>query len=51
MTAQYVPGRGYTVRDSRGRIIAHSLTAAQRDALLCQQHKTLLDLSVLKLNG
>lgn len=34
MTSQYVPGRGYTVRDNRGRVLGHSLTTAQRDALL-----------------
>lgn len=34
MQSQYVPGRGYIVRDARGRIVAHSLTPVQRDALL-----------------
>lgn len=51
MTAQYVPGKGYTVRDARGRVIASGLTAAQRDALLSQQNQVVLDLSVLKLCG
>lgn len=37
MVAQYVSGRGYTVRNSRGLVIAHSLTAAQRDALLAMR--------------
>jgi hypothetical protein len=34
MTQQYVPGKGYTVRDSRGRVIAHSLTPAQAARLM-----------------
>jgi hypothetical protein len=34
MTQQYVPGRGYTVRDSRGRVVAHSLSKPARDKLM-----------------
>ena len=49
MKTEYVPGKGYTVRDCRGRVIAHSLTPSQRDALMSQQDRTVLDLSVLKL--
>lgn len=29
MTYRYVPGRGYTVTDSHGRIVAHSQTPRQ----------------------
>jgi hypothetical protein len=28
-STQYVPGRGYTVRDSKGRVIAKDLNPAQ----------------------
>lgn len=34
MTATYVPGKGYTIRDARGRVLAHSQTVAQRDLWL-----------------
>lgn len=38
MTSTYIPGTGYTIRDARGRVIAHSLTPAQRDAVLALQN-------------
>lgn len=34
MRSSYVPGYGYTVRDARGRIVAHSLTRLQHDVLM-----------------
>lgn len=32
-TTQYVSGRGYTVRDAAGKVIAHSLSPSQLAAL------------------
>lgn len=34
LLASYVPGAGYTVRNSLGKVIARGLTAEQRDKLL-----------------
>lgn len=34
MRSQYIPGRGYTVTDARGRVIAHSLTRLKHDVLM-----------------
>ena len=48
MTATYHPILGYTVRDSRGRILASGLSVVQRDALLAQRFNTVLDLSVVR---
>lgn len=47
MTHSYVPGRGYTVRDARGRILGHSLNVAQRDALLANKHAGVIPSHVL----
>lgn len=38
ITSTYVPGRGYTIRNSRGQVLAHSQTPAQRDAWLSHAH-------------
>lgn len=51
MSYTYVPGRGYTVRDCRGRVLGHSLSVSQRDALLQCAHQTLIPNSLLPING
>lgn len=38
ITSTYVPGRGYTIRNTRGQVLAHSCTPAQRDAWLAHAH-------------
>lgn len=51
LTSTYVVGEGYLVRDGRGRVVAKGLNVRQRDALLAQQDRCVLDLSVIKLYG
>lgn len=47
MTARYVPGRGYTVRDARGRVIAHSLSRAAADRLLAARDMGIISVELL----
>lgn len=48
MQATYVPGKGYTVRDTRGRVIAHGLSASAKDQLLKHAGAGVLAQSVLE---
>jgi hypothetical protein len=34
ITAQYVSGKGYTVRNEKGAVVAHSLSVTQKDTML-----------------
>lgn len=34
LKSTYIPGYGYKITDSRGRVVAHGLTQQQRDRLL-----------------
>lgn len=49
MKSEYIPGQGYTVRDCRGRVLAKGLTKPQLDALMAQQHQTVINLARSKL--
>ncbi len=46
-TTTYVPGKGYTVRDVRGKVVAHSLSPVKKDQLMAHQYSSVLSAAVL----
>lgn len=47
LTATYVSGRGYTIKNENSKVVAHSLSVAQKDAMLAAAQKGLTGSALL----